>query len=100
LIRGETIDHYPTIYGAYRNTQRMITKGDWKLISYPTAKVERLYNVKQDPHENNDLAKDPAYGPQLKELRQALVELSADMNDPRKPSKKKQSKKTKKPAGA
>lgn len=82
LLRGESTDHYDAIYGAYMNRQRMITIGDWKLISYPTAKVERLFNVKKDPNEMNDLAGNPEYSSKLEKMRNALAELSEEMNDP------------------
>jgi choline-sulfatase len=82
LLRGETNEHYSEIYGAYINTQRMITHGDWKLISYPGIKVERLYNLKKDANETNDLAANPEYASKLTELRTALAELSQELNDP------------------
>ena len=82
LLRGETTTHYDEIYGAYMNRQRMITKGDWKFISYPSIGVERLFNLEKDPMEMNDLAGNPEYGQKLKELRAALAELSQTLDDP------------------
>ncbi|MFC5050398.1 sulfatase-like hydrolase/transferase [Rubritalea spongiae] len=82
LLRGETTQHYDSIYGAYMNRQRMITKGDWKLISYPTAGVERLFNLKKDPNEMDDLAQNPEYASKLEEMRTALTTLSTELNDP------------------
>jgi len=82
LLRDESSDHYPVIYGAYMNRQRMIIQGDWKLISYPTANVERLFNLKKDPNEMNDLAGNPEYASKLAELREGLSKLSLEMDDP------------------
>jgi choline-sulfatase len=82
LLRGETTEHYSEIYGAYLNKQRMITQGDWKFISYPSLHVERLYNLKKDPNEMNDLVANPEYVSKLAELRVALAELSKELNDP------------------
>jgi arylsulfatase A-like enzyme len=82
LLRGETTEHYDEIYGAYMNSQRMITKNGWKLMVYPTAGVERLYNLEADPQEMNDLAGNPEYGPKMKELRAALGTLSETLGDP------------------
>jgi choline-sulfatase len=82
LLRGESDEHYPEIYGAYMKTQRMITKGDWKLISYPTVHVERLFNVQKDPNEMNDLAGNPEYSVKLNEMREALVALNKELGDP------------------
>ena len=52
LIRGEKAELYDRIYGKYMDRQRMIIKGDWKLIFYPTAaKKMRLFNLRKDPQE-------------------------------------------------
>lgn len=82
LLRGEVKESYSEIYGAYMNRQRMITKDGWKLLWYPTAGVERLYNLNDDPQEMTDLASNPEYGPKLREMRAALASLSESMNDP------------------
>jgi arylsulfatase A-like enzyme len=60
----------------------MITKGDWKLISYPKIGVERLFNLKKDPNEMNDLVLNPEYAAKLSEMRAALGNLSQRMDDP------------------
>ena len=82
LLRGETTEHYEAIYGAYIERQRMITKNGWKLIYYPSAGVERLFNLKDDPQEMNDLADNPECAHKLKELRAALTDLNQELNDP------------------
>ena len=82
LLSGKEKVSYPTIYGAYLDRQRMIIKDGWKLISYPTVPVERLYKVSDDPHEMKDHAKNPEYANKLKSLRASLAELQASMHDP------------------
>jgi arylsulfatase A-like enzyme len=82
LLKNEKAPHYDAIYGAYFDRQRMITQGDWKLISYPMIGVERLFNLKKDPQEMKDLVNNPEYAAQLRELRAALSDLSEQMNDP------------------
>ncbi|MDA1045049.1 MAG: sulfatase-like hydrolase/transferase, partial [Verrucomicrobia bacterium] len=82
LLREETRTHYDAIYGAYIERQRMITKNNWKLIYYPTAGVERLFNLSKDPQEMNDLASNADYAQTLQDLREALRELNKDLNDP------------------
>ena len=81
LLRGEATEHYPAIYGAYIDKQRMITKDGWKFISYRQANVERLFNIKKDPNEMNDLAANPEHAAKLTELRAALAELGKEMNE-------------------
>ncbi len=71
-----------TIYSCYINHQRMIRSGDYKLISYPQIKVEKLFNLKMDPFEENDLAQDPSQAERIKDLRGTLLAEMQRMNDP------------------
>jgi choline-sulfatase len=82
VLSDDKKEHYPAIYGAYMHRQRLIVVGDYKLIVYPTIKVERLYNLKNDPQEKNDLAGNPEYASKRAELRAALTRLQQEMNDP------------------
>ncbi len=82
LLRGNTADHYPSIYGEYTQTQRMIRKGDWKLIFYPkAAKTMRLFNLKQDPLEMNDLIDAPEHAELVQQLRAEFFALQREMGD-------------------
>ncbi len=69
LIKGSKKVQYERIYGKYVNSQRMIAKGDWKMISYPKAQVLRLFNTAKDPDAMHDLAGKPDYAAKLKELK-------------------------------
>jgi len=82
LIHGDTTQHYNSIYGAYQNLQRMITKQGFKLLYYPEANVYLLFDLKADPFEMNNLAEHPEYAVKLKEMKAALLELQIEMNDP------------------
>lgn len=82
LARGTTTDHaYDAIYGAYVKLQRMIKKDGFKLIVYPKAKVVKLFDLKKDPEEMNNLASDSAYQGKVKALFRSLLELQESMND-------------------
>lgn len=82
LLRGETKMQYDRIYGKYLDRQRMIRKGDWKLIFYPRAeKKMRLFNLAQDPQEKNDLIADPKYASVAKRLKGEFLELQKEMGD-------------------
>ncbi|MCK4563393.1 MAG: sulfatase-like hydrolase/transferase [Verrucomicrobia bacterium] len=82
LLQGKSKGSYDEIYGAYLKMQRMITKDGWKLLYYPGIDVFRLYNLKADPQEMNDLAKNPEYAPKIEEMFAALKKLSKRMDDP------------------
>ncbi|MGJ8651759.1 MAG: sulfatase-like hydrolase/transferase [Opitutaceae bacterium] len=81
LLRGERDKSYDSIYGAYLDRQRMITKNGWKLIRYPKISVDRLYDMNNDPLETKDLANNPEYASKLRELRHALAGLSKELGD-------------------
>ena len=81
LIKGSKKVQYERIYGKYVNSQRMIAKGDWKMISYPKAQVLRLFNTAKDPDEMNDLAGKPEYAAKLKELKDEFKVLQKEMGD-------------------
>ncbi len=72
---------YESIYGCYLEKQRSIRTDQYKLIAYPAAKTLRLYDVKNDPHEINDLADDASMKPVMKALFTQLVDLQKEMND-------------------
>lgn len=73
---------YPAIYGAYRNLQRMITAGDYKLILYPSIQKKLLFNLREDPEEIHDLAEQPTYQATVGRLYAELVRLQKTMDDP------------------
>lgn len=72
---------YPAIYGCYKNEQRMIRKDGFKLIVYPGAKKVRLYNLKKDPLEMNDLSNKSSSQKKITELFAQLIELQKDLDD-------------------
>ena len=79
---GKKESFYPAIYGAYRpDKQRMIRKGDYKLITYPETNVIRLFNIKNDPSEMNDLAMDENHKEMSLVLFEALQDLQKEMGD-------------------
>ena len=72
---------YKSIYGAYLDRQRSIRTDQYKLIVYPTAPAVRLYDIKTDPLEMNDLATDPDHQARLRRLFESLKELQREMDD-------------------
>ncbi|MCK4563447.1 MAG: sulfatase-like hydrolase/transferase [Verrucomicrobia bacterium] len=95
LLNGKKKQQYKALYGAYMKTQRMVIVGDYKLIMYPTIKVNRLYNLKKDPQEMNDLAGNPEYAGKITQLKKTFIELqkqtgdTLDVDNPAPPKKKK-----------
>ncbi|MFU8849186.1 MAG: sulfatase-like hydrolase/transferase [Opitutales bacterium] len=83
LLRGQReTSHYDAIYGAYLDRQRAVIHDDYKLIAYPEAKVLRLYNLADDPHEIMDLAGEDGQQARIRDLVQRLQTLQQELNDP------------------
>jgi arylsulfatase len=54
-----------------------LVRTDWKYMFWPKSGYEQLFDLKNDPREENDLAKDPAHTPRLSEMRTRFAELKA-----------------------
>ncbi len=81
VIRGKKKDVRDTIFLAYKNVQRAVRKGDWKLIRYPKVDVTQLFNLKEDPHELVNLAKNEANKSKVQEMMELLVDQQKYFND-------------------
>ena len=79
-LQGKQITEQP-IYGAYRNTQRMIRTTKWKMLIYPSINRVRLFNRQNDPQEMNDLAEDPSSIPTMKKLFAEFKKLQQAQGD-------------------
>ncbi|MEE2686240.1 MAG: sulfatase-like hydrolase/transferase [Planctomycetota bacterium] len=82
LLEAENAWPYKEIYGAYLNVQRSITVGEHKLISYPSIKKRRLFNLAKDPLEMHDLADDRKHADLLDQLTARLAAMQKKMDDP------------------
>lgn len=79
---GHPERQWPSIYNAYLDQQRMIRRGDHKLMVYPGINRVRLYNLKEDPWELNDLSSRPESRPILHDLLSELRIWQKECNDP------------------
>lgn len=68
LLTGEKGKLHDSIYGAYRDLQRMVRTERFKLIRYPHVNEAQLFDLRDDPWETNDLAEDPQYAQTIKTL--------------------------------
>lgn len=65
----------------YRDVQRSVRKGDWKLIRYPKIHKTQLFDLKNDPDEIHDLADDPAQARRIADLMGELQRLQKRYGD-------------------
>lgn len=52
-----------------------LVRKDWKYMYWPDDDVEQLFDLKNDPREENDLAHDSAHAKKLTEMRNRFKEL-------------------------
>ncbi len=81
IIRGERGSNYPSIYTAYRDLQRAVTRDGWKLIAYPRVPKLRLYHVAEDPRECHDLADEPDQSDRIRALFAELQRWQEETDD-------------------
>ena len=55
------------------NATRMITNENFKLIWYPYGNILQLFDIKNDPHELQDISKVPAMNVEIKKLTKLLI---------------------------
>lgn len=72
VIRGQRVGVRDTIFLAYRDVQRAVRHGRWKLIRYPQVDATQLFDLEADPHETKDLAADPGQARRIRELMDLL----------------------------
>jgi arylsulfatase A-like enzyme len=67
----------------YKNYMRGLRSGPWKLHQYHVRgeKNELLFNVKDDPIENRNLATDPQYAAVLKSLKADMQRAMGEYGD-------------------
>jgi arylsulfatase A-like enzyme len=73
VLRGQQAGVRDTIFLAYKDVQRAVRHGDWKLIRYPQVDVTQLFNLRDDPEEMNSLAADPAHAAKVRDLMDRLA---------------------------
>jgi arylsulfatase A-like enzyme len=59
---------------AYKDVQRAVRDGRWKLIHYPKAGRVQLFDLVEDPHEVRDLSANPDSSAKLVEMKAMLKE--------------------------
>lgn len=82
LLCDEVKAPHPFVTGMFTDTQRMICDGRWKLILYPKARREQLFDLRNDPHELKDLAEGDEQRPRRDELRSLLLKWCRENGDP------------------
>lgn len=71
------------LYFGYRDFQRGISDGEWKLIQYHVKgeKRSQLFNIMEDPWEVNDLGMEKRYGKKIKQLEEKMQFFRKEYDD-------------------
>jgi arylsulfatase A-like enzyme len=72
VLRDVTAPARPQLMFAYKNVQRGVAQGTFKLIRYPFANRTQLFDLQLDPYEERNLAEQPAHAAKLAELTTLL----------------------------
>lgn len=81
IIAGEPAKGRDEIFAAYRDSQRMIRAGRWKLIRYPRIDRTQLFDLETDPHETRDLASHEDQATRVREMLGKLNDLQTIYGD-------------------
>ncbi len=69
LLLGKKYEGRDTIFLGYRDVQRAVRQGRWKLIVYPKVNRVQLFDLEADPFEVTDLSAKPDQGARVAELK-------------------------------
>jgi len=82
ILAGDVEGVRTSTYGAYRDVQRSVRFGGWKLISYPKVGELQLFHLASDPFETVDRAEDPDLAPVVDHLKALLADWQQRVDDP------------------
>lgn len=73
VTAGKTDRVRDHLFAAYKDCQRMVRDGRWKLIWYPKIDRVQLFDLSADPDEVDDLSAKPTHAAKVAELRALLA---------------------------
>lgn len=81
IITGKAKAVRAHLFAAYRDVQRMVRDDRYKLLWYPRIKLYQFFDLREDPHERNDLAAHPAHQARIAALKKAMRAQQQSLND-------------------
>jgi arylsulfatase A-like enzyme len=81
VMRGEVESVRDSVFLAYRDVQRAVRYGDWKLIRYPQVDVTQLFNLAEDPYETRDLSGEPGHADRVADMLARLKSQQEQWDD-------------------
>ena len=81
VMTGESVKTRDSIFLAYKDSQRAVRQGDYKLIRFPLIDKTQLFNLGLDPHEINDLSADSSQRQRIEELTAVMKRWQREVGD-------------------
>ncbi len=81
ILSGKTKSIRDTIFLPYLKVQRAVRDDRWKLIAYPKIQHLQLFDLKNDPHETNNLIDKPQHQAEVERLLKHLHRWQKELND-------------------
>ncbi len=81
VIQGKAAEVRDTVMLGYRDVQRAVRQGRWKLIRYPQIDRTQLFDLESDPNELHDLAARPEQRARVEQLMKTLREQQKQFGD-------------------
>ncbi len=84
IMRKEKQKVRDAVFGAYREFQRSVRTERYKYITYHVKDEfhEQLFDIQNDPWEMKNLANDPAHRDVKSQLKERLLQLQQQLDDP------------------
>ncbi len=82
VLRVKAGEIRSTVFAAYLDQQRAVRDYRWKLIYYPQINRYQLFNLRNDPDEQNDLFPSGDHGRDINRLRIQLDAWQSSLDDP------------------
>lgn len=81
VLHGQTKQAREVIFLGYKDLQRAVRHGPWKLIRYPRIDRNQLFNLDKDPDELNDLSLTPKHDRTVRDLLDLMEEQQKQYGD-------------------
>ncbi|MBN2473346.1 MAG: sulfatase-like hydrolase/transferase [Pirellulales bacterium] len=82
LLEGRQVAWRDHAFCQRANAGRMLRTGRYKYFCRPQPRAVALYDLENDPHEDHNLADDPAAAKTVRQMHQRLLEVMAADGDP------------------
>ena len=82
VLLGRQHNVHTEVTGYFRDVQRMLWRGSWKLIYYPKTGRHQLFDLATDPHELTDLSPLQPHRRRMERMRRSLNQWFHDQGDP------------------